>query len=104
VERQQLTPSQPGERRGQEQCRVLLARRCPDQREDLARWKMPWSSTSAIRRVFAERSTDPIHCSIIAVVIDSIGFSPNAGSSCERTISRYPADVAPARPPTRRQD
>ena len=27
-------------------------------------------------------------CSIIAVVIDSIGLSPNAGSSCERTSAR----------------
>jgi hypothetical protein len=39
-------------------------------------------------RVLDERSTSASQLSIIGVVIDSIGWSPNAGSSCERTRAR----------------
>ncbi len=54
----------------------------------IARRKMPYTITSASRRVLPERPIDTSHCSIIGVVIDSIGISPNAGRSCERTSAR----------------
>jgi hypothetical protein len=38
--------------------------------------------------VLEERSIPAIQRSIAGVVIDSIGRSPNAGSSCERTNAR----------------
>src|SRR5207253_1959866 len=58
-----------------------------------ARWKTPCIRTRALVRVAGERSTPAIQDSIIGVVIDSIGVSPNAGSSWERRIAREPAAV-----------
>jgi hypothetical protein len=50
-----------------------------------ARAKMPCNRTSGFVRVLEDRSIPAIQRSITAVVIDSIGRSPNAGSNCERT-------------------
>jgi hypothetical protein len=53
----------------------------------LARRKIPCNNINDFRREVADPPVPSIHRSIISVVIDSIGSSPNAGSSCERTIA-----------------